>query len=254
MWCYSSAQKKKKKTLCGVFISHCGTHTHAHMHANTHRERHVCVCEKIKMTMKVTVTERVLSLCSNAVGCKDPCSWLHCARPNHPSAAASRSENNPTQLWGERESQRERDREREQCQKPSVSHLCSDLRPTLLTEPVSRYAFGHPRPPPETLKAAPNSRSHPMCWLRPLGITVFTPALSPPAGSDGGEPLCAAVSQVRAPTVLPQDGCPLQEVMRWFMGQRMSRIFCWTKCFIWISKTSPLPLVKKSVVFYFKIH
>ena len=105
-------------------------------------------------------------------------------------------------LGKERERAMERKKERERCQKPSVSHLCSELRPTLLTEPsLSCYAFGHHDPTGDT-KAAQNCNSCPLCWPRSLGITHFTLGLSPPAGSPGEQPQCAAV---RLEHPLPQD-------------------------------------------------
>lgn len=123
----------------------------------------------------------------NAAVRRDPCSWLCSAWAGRPAAAASRSESSPTALWAIRGR-----REGGSAKKPFVSHLCSELRSTLLTELLGRYAFGHSQPH-RTLKAAPNWHSYP--GKRPLGITRFTPALSPPSGSGWHRPQCSAARE-----------------------------------------------------------
>lgn len=86
----------------------------------------------------------------NAAVCRDPCSWLCSAWADRPAAAASRSESSPTALWAIRER-----REGSNAKKPFVSHLCSELGSTLLTELLGRYAFGHSQPHRRHLKLHP---------------------------------------------------------------------------------------------------
>lgn len=86
----------------------------------------------------------------NAAVCRDPCSWLCSAWADRPAAAASRSESSPTALWAIRGRQ-----EGSNAKKPFVSHLCSELGSTLLTELLGRYAFGHSQPHRRHLKLHP---------------------------------------------------------------------------------------------------
>lgn len=86
----------------------------------------------------------------NAAVCRDPCSWLCSAWADRPAAAASRSESSPTALWAIRGR-----REGSNAKKPFVSHLCSELGSTLLTELLGRYAFGHSQPHRRHLKLHP---------------------------------------------------------------------------------------------------
>lgn len=86
----------------------------------------------------------------NAAVSRDPCSWLCSAWADRPAAAASRSESSPTALWAIRGR-----REGSNAKKPFVSHLCSELGSTLLTELLGRYAFGHSQPHRRHLKLHP---------------------------------------------------------------------------------------------------
>lgn len=86
----------------------------------------------------------------NAAVRRDPCSWLCSAWADRPAAAASRSESSPTALWAIRGR-----REGSNAKKPFVSHLCSELGSTLLTELLGRYAFGHSQPHRRHLKLHP---------------------------------------------------------------------------------------------------
>lgn len=111
--------------------------------------------------------------------------------------------------------------ERGQCQKPSASHLCSELCSTLLTEPLSRYAFGHSWPHGRHLELHQSKVPFISCLLTEAtgNHPLFTLTLSPPAGSEEEHPQCAAVRP------LPLDSpighwWSLYRVLRYILGSQ----------------------------------
>lgn len=122
----------------------------------------------------------------NAAVSRDPCSWLCSAWADRPAAAASRSESSPTALWAIRGR-----REGSNAKKPFVSHLCSELGSTLLTELLGRYAFGHSQPHRRHLKLHPTDIHIPEwdLWESPDLLSRCLPLL------DQGAPASVFCSQ-----------------------------------------------------------